>query len=47
VKDYGLGEWLGDKLSGVTPDDYEDYVGAKAALSEMVGSHSAYGERLS
>lgn len=35
VTDYGLGAWLGDKLSGVTPDDYEDYVGAKASTSQM------------
>ncbi|MGE0116806.1 MAG: hypothetical protein AB7S71_14800 [Dongiaceae bacterium] len=45
VTDYGLDEWLGDKLSGVTADDYEDYVGANAAQSEMVGSQLPARER--
>ncbi len=43
--DYGVGEWIGDKLSGVTQDDYEDYVGANAAQSEMVGSQMPGRER--
>ena len=36
--DYGVDEWLGDKVSGVGRKDYEDYVGSNAAISEMVGS---------
>ncbi|MCI0429532.1 MAG: hypothetical protein L0210_03175 [Rhodospirillales bacterium] len=43
--DYGVGERIGDLLSGVGKDDYEDYVGANAAQSEMVGSQMPGRER--
>jgi len=45
VTDYGVGERIGDLLSGVGRDDYEDYVGANAAQSEMVGSQMPGRER--
>ena len=45
VTDYGVGERLADLLSGVERDDYEDYVGANAAQSEMVGSQMPGRER--
>lgn len=43
--DYGVGEWIGDTVHGVGKDEYADYVGAKAALSEMVGSQMPGRER--
>jgi hypothetical protein len=36
--EYGLGDWIGDQLSGFGRRDYEDYAGARAAESEMAGS---------
>lgn len=45
VTDYGLSERVGDLLSGVGSDDYEDYAGAKAATLEMVGSQMPGRER--
>lgn len=43
--DYGVDEWLGDKASGVGRKDYENYVGANTAVSEMVGSQMPGRER--
>ncbi len=45
VPEYGVGERIGDLLSGFGKDDYEDYVGANAAQSEMVGSQMPGRER--
>jgi hypothetical protein len=42
---YGLRDWISDQLSGVGTDDYENYVGSKAAVSEMVGSQLPGRER--
>lgn len=43
--DYGVGAWIDDQLAGIGSDDYESYVGAKAAQSEMVGSQMPGRER--
>ena len=43
--EYGIRDLISDQLSGVSTDDYENYVGAKAAISEMVGSQLPGRER--
>src|SRR5262249_41647885 len=43
--EYGIRDLISDQLSGVGTDDYENYVGAKAAISEMVGSQLPGRER--
>jgi hypothetical protein len=43
--EYGLRDWISDQLSGVGSADYENYVGANAAISEMVGSQLPGRER--
>ncbi|MGH6932285.1 MAG: DUF6973 domain-containing protein [Dongiaceae bacterium] len=42
---YDIQDWLADQLSGTTVDDYQDYVGSHAAISEMVGSQLPGRER--